>query len=90
MFKFADMNDNNLNSAINYKIVIEDGIINNIVLERNGSTTNGVDLQVIDENTFTKVETNNLSFMSNVDIYSTLDGHTVNEKISQPIFIKVI
>jgi hypothetical protein len=90
MLKFADMNGNNLNTAINYKIVIKDPINNNTVLERNGSTTNGADLQVIDENTFTKGKTNNPALYPLWISISTLDGYTVNEKTSQPIFIKVI
>ena len=90
MLKFTDVNDNNLNTATNYDIIIKDPVSNNVLLERSGSTTNGADLQVIDENTFTKGEANNPILYPMWINISTINGNIVNEKTNQPIFIKVI
>ena len=90
MFKFGDLNDNNLNTPVTYELLIKDPTTNNIILDKVGSTTNCADLQVIDENTFTKGETSNPVFYPMWIYISTINGHIVNEKTNQPILIKVI
>ena len=90
MFKFADSNNNNIENTINYKIKITNPIDNSIVLERLSSTSNTADLQVIDENTFSRGDVNNpVYYQMWIDILS-INGQNVNEHTKLSIPLKVI
>jgi len=89
MLKFADINNNILDNVINYHIIVRDPINNNVILQRSGSTNNGADLQVVDENTFSKGEAENpvlYQMWINID---SINGSAVNEKVKSPIIVKV-
>ena len=91
MLKFTDINNNLLNNPINYKITIQDRTTDSIIFTQNRFTNNGLDLMVIDENTFLKGDANNpASYQMWIHIDSLNGNNTVNEKTKSPITVKVI
>lgn len=90
MLKFTDLNKNILNNPLNYKITIKDPIDNRIIFTKSVFTNNGADLQVIDENAFSKGEVGNpIYYQMWINIIS-IDGKAVNEKTNLPILLKVV
>ena len=88
IFNFADIN-NIVNGTIKYGFTIPDPDDNRIPLERTSITDNGVDIKVIDENTFAEGSINQPACLQPWVNISVINGSIVNEQTSSPILLKV-
>jgi hypothetical protein len=86
MLKFTDAAGNIIkNSNIDYDILIKDPNTNNIVFQKHGSTPTGVDLKIIDGNSFPigVSQSNRINYNVEVGVNS-IGGNIVSEHASLP------
>jgi hypothetical protein len=86
MLKFTDTAGNIIkNRNIDYDILIKDPNTNSLVFQKHGSTPTGVDLKIIDGNSFPirSSQFNRLNYNVEIDVNS-IGGNIVSERASLP------